>query len=595
MFNFIPPVATANAIGNLTNGPSSSTNNSSSNTSTTSSNTSTTSSNTYDSNYFNDKYITLEEPRVRLFNGNYDSHNSAGFDGDNYEIPTYYGTYNTCFQSNGNDCIGSQTISEDLTKSLTGMWVPPNKYVYLYSKYSGDLGSIKDANIIKDNNGNPVEYTKEWLENEAKSYKLFCDNPNSETPVKIINAKYQCINDNRNTDVTNNKHVINKLGLGAANWNWPYNNLNDYFGDPCDGVAKKLTMKYNCGTGGNWLPPNKPNGIYTPGFYNSLEASSDPTINSLLPVDDYNTNINKFPPNTNINKSIIIRPIDAKNGIPPKWKDHLADCCSGKINNKTLCGTFMPNHEKGSKSCSFLFDEKTTSPDGKINRTYLNIDDIKDITDDGNKPAGKYNWICKKDPTLCDNIKKEFCSQTINANSPWCDCINASTRSEYIDLKKRLNLANLPAYINKCMMASCRTDDNDLSKNFILSNELGKECPTPEQIQQVIVSGSNNVLENVGQIIDKDDEKKYPTTNPINPTNPPTTNPTNPPTTNPTKPPTTNPTNSTNNTSTNTVSTTFDTTTIYIISGVFIFLLLIIFIIVITMQLRKKSIKKKIH
>jgi cobalamin biosynthesis Mg chelatase CobN len=49
------------------------------------------------------------------------------------------------------------------------------------------------------------------------------------------------------------------------------------------------------------------------------------------------------------------------------------------------------------------------------------------------------------------------------------------------------------------MMASCRTDENDLSKNFILSSELGKDCPTPEAIQQTIVSGSQNVLTNVAQ------------------------------------------------------------------------------------------------
>jgi len=448
---------------------------------------------TFNNNYFNDKYITLEEPRVKLFTGKFDSHNSNGFSGQTYDMPDYYGTYNACFKTFGNDCVGSKTMNNDITK-MQGLWVPPNKYVYLYDKYEGDLGSIADANLSKDNNGAPINYQIEWEEGEEQKYKKFCPNVDSgETPVKIFNAKFQCIDDSRNLDITNHKYVKNKLGISAAAWVWPYNNLREFFDDPCYGVKKKVVLNYNCGYGGNWLPAVNPNGNYTPGYYSSLEDVSDPSLNSLLSKDNYNPSL-KYPNNNNNFKSIVIRPINADNGNPKQWRDHLAKCCSGEINNKTLCGSFMPNHKEGAKSCSFLLDEKINNE-----RKYLTIDDIKDISDDGKTPIGKYSWICKNNPAVCDNIKNEFCAK--NPTSSWCKCINASDQPEFKNLANRLNQANMSNYIDKCMIESCRTDDSDLTKNFIPSNQLGKDCPNPETIQQTIVSGSGNVLSNLAQSV----------------------------------------------------------------------------------------------
>lgn len=452
---------------------------------------------TFDNNYFNDKYITLEEPRVKLFSGKFDSHNSNGFSGSTYVMPDYYGTFNACFQGQGTGCAGNKTMNIEASK-MKGLWVPPNKYVYLYPKYTGDIQSIVDSQLSKDYNNKPIEYQIEWEEGEESKYKTFCPNANQgEVPVNFTNVKFQCINDERFNDITNNKYVKNKLGYGAAAWVWPYNNLREFFDDPCYGMKKKIIMKYNCGSNGNILPPSdKLGGNYLPGYYTSLDASSDPLLNNLLSSNNYIPN--KKYPNHDDEKTIVIRPLFDNNGEIKPWKDHLVDCCSGKINNRTLCGSFMPTNTDGSNKCSFLVDEKIKS-DNKLVRKYATIDDIKDISEDGKTPAGKFSWLCKKNPAVCDNIKKEFCANPENANSPWCDCINAPTRQEYISLKNRLNQANLSTYINKCMMASCRTDENDLSKNFILSSELGKDCPTPEAIQQTIVSGSQNVLTNVAQ------------------------------------------------------------------------------------------------
>jgi len=460
-------------------------------------------SKSYDSNYFNDKYITLEEPRVKLFTGIFNKNNEAGFNGLTYDMPKYYGTFNTCYKTFGNECVGSTPIN-NITNIISGLWVPPNKYVYLYNKYEGDLETIKDADISKNWDGNPIEYTTKWNEgNDAGVYKKFCPNAdNGEVPVKITSAKYIC-NDGsgKMKDVTNNKWIKNKLGLGSAAWTWPYgSDLNKYFeGDPCNNVKKTIEMKYNCGYNGIWLPPKQPDGIYPPGFYESLSSSSDPSI--TLPADEnqYNNNINKMASYNSNDKSIMIRPMKLDNGKPKKWKDHLYDCCVGNIKNRTLCGSFSPQHPKGADSCSFLLNEKNEDVNGKLVRTYCNIDDIKDISSDGKTPPGKCNWICKSNPKVCDEIKKEYCVN--NPNSSWCDCINAYSRKEYTDLKFRLNEANLPVYINKCMINSCRVDDNDLSKNFILSSELNKDCPTPEAIQQTIVSGNQNVLSDMSQSV----------------------------------------------------------------------------------------------
>ena len=460
------------------------------------------SSTSYDSTYFNDKYITLEEPRVKLFTGVFNKNNEAGFNDVTYNIPTYYGTFNTCYKTFSNNCVGNIPI-DNITKVISGIWVPPNKYVYLYNKYEGDLGSIKDAKISKDIYGNPLEYTTTWSEGNdgPKIYKKFCPNANKgEVPIKITSAKYIC-NDGsgRMKDVTDNKWIKNKLGLGSAAWTWPYgDDLNRYFdGDPCNNVVKTLEMKYNCGYNGIWLPPKIPEGVYPPGFYETLSSTSDPSI--LLPNDEdhYNTNINKMSSTNLDEKTIIVRPMNTDNGEPKKWKDHLYDCCVGNIKNRTLCGSFSQQHPKGSESCNFLLNEKNEDSNGKLVRKYCNVDDIKDISNNGKTPPGKCNWICKTNPSLCDEIKKEYCAT--NPNSTWCDCINADTRKEYNDLKFRLNQANLPVYINKCMINSCRASDNDLSKNFILSSELNMECPTPEAIQQTIVSGNQNVLNNVDQ------------------------------------------------------------------------------------------------
>jgi hypothetical protein len=460
-------------------------------------------STSYDSTYFNDKYITLEEPRVKLFTGKFNKNNEAGFEGVTYNMPNYYGAFNACYQTFGNDCTGSTPIN-NISNIISGLWVPPNKYVYLYNKYQGDLGAIKDANISKDLYGNPLEYSTKWIEgDDAKTYKKFCPNADKgEVPIKITNAKYIC-NDGsgRSKDVTNNRWIKNKLGLGSAAWVWPYgNDLNNYFDeDPCNNVVKSIEMKYNCGYNGIWNPPQKPEGVYPPGFYETLSSTSDPSI--LLPNDEdqYNTNINKMSSTNLDEKTIIVRPMNMANGEPKKWKDHLYDCCVGNIKNRTLCGSYRQADPKGVNNCSFLLNEKNKNQDGNLLRTYCNIDDIKDISNDGKKPPGKCNWICKSNPALCDEIKKEYCIN--NPNSSWCDCINAETRQEYKDLKFRLNQANLPVYINKCMINSCRNGDNDLSKNFILSSELNMECPTPEAIQQTIVSGSGNVLSNIDQTV----------------------------------------------------------------------------------------------
>jgi len=244
-----------------------------------------------------------------------------------------------------------------------------------------------------------------------------------------------------------------------------------YGGDSVDGV---------------WIPPNQAGmfwadywfkgdtGTYGPGLHPYLDERGNPSFDHIAA---------KVYPGIRIRGSPGVNEMDSwqfKRYKP--WRDHLYDCCSGKINDKQLCGNFNTGSDKqwDTDHCA----------SGKLD--FLSTCSADDIMDSG-KPI--CNKLCKLEPKRCEWIKKKHCA--LNPNDERCACMLRAADSEF-QAKKQMLLKhgyNLP---DMCTNEVCSVS-NDLSNAFLTNDDILTQsklncADTKYDIKITDISGDSNIV-----------------------------------------------------------------------------------------------------
>lgn len=142
----------------------------------------------------------------------------------------------------------------------------------------------------------------------------------------------------------------------------------------------------------------------------------------------------------------------------------LQACCSGS----TQCPARLP----GSQFCSAAMTANCSA------------DDIKQL--------GKCESWCQADSPSCDLIKTKFCSD--HPDDPYCDCINATTRADYLaQIKGNEFIYNqsIPA----CFYPKCKSS-YVFTTTDMKTAQLGQRCSKDIDYidQRINVAGQGNVL-----------------------------------------------------------------------------------------------------
>lgn len=152
------------------------------------------------------------------------------------------------------------------------------------------------------------------------------------------------------------------------------------------------------------------------------------------------------------------------------WPEHMNKCCFGETVNgvsfrdRELCGT-LTNTDVSGKTMPDTCGEVAINACGSGARKgelcdqemqkLCSADDIKSVGQgNGNNKNKMCNSWCAKNPGACDKIKTDFCKA--NPNSPFCDCINANSRSEYISYARKY--PNALDYSKVCTSQRCAAD-----------------------------------------------------------------------------------------------------------------------------------------
>jgi hypothetical protein len=201
---------------------------------------------------------------------------------------------------------------------------------------------------------------------------------------------------------------------------------------------------------GLWLPPNM-----------KLHAFGNP---------DYSHSFGVYDPGlqADLNNPLLLAPrndIDSFHLIRTKpWKQHLADCCTGKTSvgaSPLTCGMFWGKGEMGNRG-------------------------------------------------VCDDFMENHCKQPENKDSDQCTCYSVPI-DDADDINVRLLKAN-----PKCWSQKCQTS------GYMPSNIVSTPCPNVKVCrQEIVLPGSNNIITNSDYIQDCNDT--YNTQNNFTkPTNTPT-------------------------------------------------------------------------
>jgi hypothetical protein len=395
-----------------------------------------------------EKWITWNEPNAKFFCNT-----------NEYEVGIgQYGCgYAGCKQGARDDCVNS-------------IWIPPNKYAYVYTNYQ-KIGGSQVGNIY-----NKVGDGSFTLLEDNTINSEFCKNNGS---VVVTSADYS-----RADGVGGPNSVLSRAkntwegctGTDCAKFGGSAD-MNGRFGDKFPGHTKKLTVTYDCIDKPSVISAYPPDTIMGPGYYKhtNIKGKYDDMVPKNIPYYD------------RLGKGIDEGVMDTHVIIQNRpWKDHIRDCCFNGLDYE-LCGKFAQKKEDGSPnrdqgaSCSSFLSECT-------------ISDIK--TQPDGKP-GKCQFICQQDPKSCDAMKRNYCKD--NPDSTWCDCINAEDRQEYQDKKASADYYKVSVPSKVCLMGRC-TSGQDLEDIFITSDlfkdvENSNQCPAPSVYQKIDVSGSKNVLD----------------------------------------------------------------------------------------------------
>jgi hypothetical protein len=404
------------------------------------------------------KLITENEPVMTMWKGDYANPTSS----TKYE----HGIYNCGF----GPC---KTAGSTDSNQFNGMWVPPNQYVYLWDDYQNK--GPYPLNPKNERHGSQSWYEKNPAtgNNDTGDWKPLCQT-SGEVMTKLYGALYKDVDGACSaTDLMGTDKMKYMIGQGAAQFPDP----NDMFGDPCPGREKKIEMEYDCGVADEFSSYDRPNGVYNPGFYNSL---SDSSIGSYKGVQ-IPEGVNKSDRAKNVDTILVRR-------IKP-WKDHLRDCCFGEVTDYDKCGIYGRKNKDGRSNT----DQGNACKDLFINE--CSADDIKIAN--GDVPEGKCAYICQSNPRYCDNIKNNYCKT--NPTSPWCDCINAASRTEFQEREAVLKRKGIRTPYRVCMSGRCVAGE-DLTNIFLTSDDINYrlkemgQCPPPSVYQEVNVQGTGNTV-----------------------------------------------------------------------------------------------------
>ncbi|MEM3061918.1 MAG: hypothetical protein QW303_00030 [Nitrososphaerota archaeon] len=186
------------------------------------------------------------------------------------------------------------------------------------------------------------------------------------------------------------------------------------------------------------------------------------------------------------NKNFLYKKVDAEN--------LKKSCCRGETTD-LRCGVYKP----GSNECNKLMSTlcASTIKSGNEIKPIITTDPICTT------------W-CQNNPYDCSTIKLNFCKT--NPSSPLCDCINASSRSEFKALYDKLppNIQGIPA---SCFLQS-RCGEADLSTVLIPQSvvEEKKNCPKTLINMEQDIKCTNSVCIGVGGQQQLQQNSTYPDT-----------------------------------------------------------------------------------
>jgi len=284
---------------------------------------------------------------------------------------------------------------------------------------------------------------------------------------------------------------LETIGMNDIDALWVPPNMNivaDACGNPKYCTIGQNTVTYS-GSGGNTGYP----GLYWP-INDSIGINNIDTLNIMLSNDVDETN--------------------PKNTVPYTWNRHLEKCCLGEADDARMCGAYSPN----SALCSNVFSSCTGT-------------DLKNSVNQYPSYQSQYcKSQCVNHPATCESVKKSYCD--VNPEDPWCTCMKLPDTPDY---KKWVQLMNqkFPGMVinplsyrdadakNPCV-AGLSNDLIDIFIPYELLADIG-HLPTTYSIQDLSVSGNNNVVtSSQDQIVTTSSGIKSPAvpTSPTSPTSP---------------------------------------------------------------------------
>lgn len=241
-------------------------------------------------------------------------------------------------------------------------------------------------------------------------------------------------------------------------------------------------------TNGAWIPPNQAgrfwkdwyfagsNGAYGPGFHKYLDSRYNPTYNDVAKKLYPGVRLGHAPGNNEMDNW------EFKRARP--WKEHLHDCCNGKINDPELCGEF----NIGSKT---RWDEEHCGA-GQLNFfADCSVDDIMN-----KNPNKMCNELCKREPHRCEWLKKKHCAE--NPKDDRCACLLREQDSSFMEKKAMLHKHGL-VIPDMCYNVACSTSI-DLENALLTQNDIENQkrincADTKYDIKITDISGDSNVVD----------------------------------------------------------------------------------------------------
>ena len=419
-----------------------------------------------------------KEPQVMFWNNDMDCNNKKF----SYLDPGLFNCEGT---------PGCQNTAVD-TNAISGVWVPPTQYVYMWNDYQRMPDDLKwkrywPLQLHDIKSGNEVQT---WKQSEADKWKPLCSG--GRVAAEIVRAQYKALDGAcKPLDIRDNFHIKNVLGKASAQFPDP----DGLFSDPCGGHEKAVEIEYKCGLAGTFMPFYKPNGVYASGTYPTLETNQPIEYYNdieMPPVDGNGEVVSKYDRAHKPDTIQVVRKLNKK-----PWNDYLYDCCFAKNSDSedyNKCGRYGRRNKNGE------LQPKTRAEACSVFLDGCNAEDIKS-TGTG---EGRCHFICKdgndaKTRATCDRIKNTFCAT--NPEDKFCDCINVQTRDEYKKYTKLIKESGFPELPNPLCLSSRCSAGKDLFDVFLRSTDLdyvatkmGSECPDLTTLQNVNVSGSNNNL-----------------------------------------------------------------------------------------------------